>query len=1058
MALKGKTFAKRFLSAVAGAVMTLGCVIPNGVRLAAAATSYPVTIRCYDTDGTTLRELSEDVNKYNYYVLTSFAAAGGSDDVIGWQVMNMSKNQAEQTLDFTRVMTCNEAHEKTGETEYNDEIYRVTNVRVYRSVNKDQNIPSDNFYNIAQAETDVVDTIPGYRFTRTMGAASTEVGIILSDIEYELRVNAPADLNTTLDNHLYIRVTAPHSTTPTTYYSFPAIFTNGVLSGADSVTEPDGSITNTIKVQANGAGSWQKENGEATASLLGGSEQTIAEIVYAKEALAIEKINKGDECAAIENGGTVAGLKAVYENDYPAQPITGDATVANKITLTSVSATKDYTYRSILGDTIDIGLLANTWEKVIHAQTNFAVNNYATTDGGNVDQDLNRGYGGKIYVAYFVTLDGEKHVLDILTKDAEGNKGKLNIGGSHCGDVDAYLDPSNAALTDSGRIKEILDKDGNPIYSNGGWVTIHEMDASDIQKIVNSMIDQTISISNELAAHEATGVDAYVINNNKMYLDTTLFPADATIYVDGDKLNEIVQKYDPNNTRLLGESDGLHIKKLPNQVIVFNFKTTESLKLGTPSVTVVKPDGEVEYKKFAETDSNETNLAIDQDVTRTIVWNLNSVKDAHIGTTTGIVLNPNRDSVTTLDGTASGWMHTAGYFTNPGGEWHFVYTEVGKSIGAAYFVDLHKVDAEGNPLANAVLAIDKYDGTNFVPYKTLKTTGSKSDEIQLAAGRYRIRETAAPEGYSVNNDTVYYLEIKETGKYYYFPSDGAIEKEIPKHRQDEEHDDSVCEIKVTLYSDETFTTEIASTEYTTLEVNANDYQDDYGDVYHFTVDSTGVITAIEKNGTAVPDSELDAEKAKFTVIKADKLSGIGSVCYDGTEIQPQDNVYVVNGARYSIRLKPGGKEIDSITVPASDYTYNMWGGKMYFMLTGGNQLAYYKDTWSVGAAPTETVTLAADGTAELTYGGIKQKIKVTQGAMGISKIEILDEAGHFTVGASNYVIVEDGSLLYPVLNVTERLGEEAKLSITNTPALFVKKIDKDTTAELAGATLKLISE
>ena len=79
--------------------------------------------------------------------------------------------------------------------------------------------------------------------------------------------------------------------------------------------------------------------------------------------------------------------------------------------------------------------------------------------------------------------------------------------------------------------------------------------------------------------------------------------------------------------------------------------------------------------------------------------------------------------------------------------------------------------------------------------------------------------------------------------------------------------------------------------------------------------------------------------------------------------------------------------------------------------------------------------------------------------MGISKIEILDEAGHFTVGASNYVIVEDGSLLYPVLNhVTERLGEDAQLSITNTPALFVKKIDKDTTAELTGATLKLISE
>ena len=279
---------------------------------------------------------------------------------------------------------------------------------------------------------------------------------------------------------------------------------------------------------------------------------------------------------------------------------------------------------------------------------------------------------------------------------------------------------------------------------------------------IEPMIKHMEQMSDELLRHESN-VTPMKVSQNEVLIDTTAFADDVTLYIDGDKLAELMD----------GNINGsLKIKKKENQMIVFNFDSTESVTLGRAIVEIYDEDGTLvdsgaNYGASDTENGSPTNQWLDR-LTRHIVWNLASVKEVDLEATSGIFLLPDENSVATVTGTSTGWIITDGYLTNPSGEWHFVYSELpdaGSEKTAT--VSISKVDAANSEqLTGATLELTGHFDVDSVT--VLQEDGTKRNSLSVTAdkmryitnsqtvtisglqnGVYTLTEITAPDGYEV---------------------------------------------------------------------------------------------------------------------------------------------------------------------------------------------------------------------------------------------------------------------------------------------------------------------
>ena len=349
----------------------------------------------------------------------------------------------------------------------------------------------------------------------------------------------------------------------------------------------------------------------------------------------------GDYYDVSYDTGRVEGKNIVY-ND------TDDVTtITHFIKLTKAQYDSAIGPYDVLGEGAEYGVVADTYIRKDHTETNFAVNHYTEDTAAGIDLAANttEDEGSSQNMPFYV---GDFNSMRFT------NNTKVN--------PDIYT-PSNSEepyVHDKNNSDEAKDK----IHQDGtGYdVTVYPTSPEDVSSYVSGLISKLTASSN-------TYKDKPSVKVSGREVDTTMFPDNVTIYIDASDLN-------------IGEP-GWTIKKLKGQSIVFNIPGNK-VTIAKEVVSVYERDENgnlkvVEEGIDANTGGNGGNPAKNKAVEDYILNHItfNAYEASYVEFTNGpagLFLAPNADFEET-SGSGTGWVATGKTFTQTSSEWHFFRTQ-----------------------------------------------------------------------------------------------------------------------------------------------------------------------------------------------------------------------------------------------------------------------------------------------------------------------------------------------------------------------------------------------
>lgn len=290
---------------------------------------------------------------------------------------------------------------------------------------------------------------------------------------------------------------------------------------------------------------------------------------------------------------------------------------------------KDVNYRTILGDAVNYGVVADTFVHQNHTQTNFAVNEYVREGEQILEADLM----------------GEGNIPFIIGEMSN----KIRFGQHTFNNANVTMD----IVTN----EKYKGDDSLFIRDNKDRVAVNATYESEafIRNKVSALQQHAAEWSEKLAAKEPTVTLSKTMRGNT--IDVTRYDADAVIYVsvpeDGNFLTEVV-------------NHSLTIKKKSNQIVVFNIPNKN---ISLREFTVVA-DGETVR---SQTSQSNTNQKADEEILRKVIWNMPNAENVNLKDNVGMFLVPKETATVNLDGGAvGGWMVTGGTLKG-NAEWHFMF-------------------------------------------------------------------------------------------------------------------------------------------------------------------------------------------------------------------------------------------------------------------------------------------------------------------------------------------------------------------------------------------------
>ena len=746
----------RLLSGITALFMTLSCF--GGALLeplyANAADVIKVTVEGIDMEGNKIEgglpeETLQDGTKVGrVYILAWYEELPApetptvSGPVVGWKLVEITdtkpgpqqyyfKLPASADFDpdtFFAYGTGNNAGRTkdpiSPEDKYDPEKH-VFKFRVYRTNGKYDT--ADQPANFAECSSKCSDSFPGY----IPSVEGTTLTLTRQDISFNLDYTFESPTTVSASDNYYVVVDVLHQSWQRTYYYEKVSFNNQT---ADK----------SVSVQTDKTSKWYNDQGQQIGSeRFNGGEQSVE--VYLVKASADATVNdiltRREGKVEVVNNGCVANNQVINYTDLSCKQNKNHYVYSVGVNFGKQTSepVEGHNYQSILGDGLYYGFVANVYRKASHTETNLAVNYYGGK--GNADGDLSGNFGGHFYIPNYVTFTGEDPLDFTYIPETEEQKNdpdkrlKIDIGTACC--------PEGVVLhTDMyGRLLY----EGDPKYSHVAIVV--ENPAVDMtNNVINPIIKSMQNMSAQLAKQPVNF--SYQLKNQgkTVVIDTRDLADNATVYIDGDAITKQLAM-----TGSEGDNgDGLKIKIKKGQTVVFNFDKEKDITLAKYGIEIYESDGvtpipekayatkgcSTEPESYKNSNDNNQNTWLDQ-VSRSIVWNLRSAEKVTIESSAGIFLVPSSTSKTEVATSSTGWIVTAGYITNTGGEWHFVYNGV---PGTTSKVSFEKTDMEGERINGAMFEVRDANNAIVRKWTVGKDEITNPTTFAFAPGEYTLNE------------------------------------------------------------------------------------------------------------------------------------------------------------------------------------------------------------------------------------------------------------------------------------------------------------------------------
>ncbi|MBP0973663.1 MAG: hypothetical protein J5851_07150, partial [Oscillospiraceae bacterium] len=1018
-----KPIIRRILSGVSAFAMTASFMFPSGFTLGTmAANQYSVDLAVKD------HNKQDDVNLQPEggccYILVTLK--DGNGDPVAWSLKN-AWNAGTYGFDKFYVYE-DDGTSTASELQFSDlsasaSNYAEASASLFFAPDSNLKLYS-NFINAeGKPQDNIARDVPGFSFmpapdtinTTAFGTDNAKLSIFKNVSTYDIELTVEDGLAT---DGLYLVTQIEHTQSGTTY----------------NVQKVEGTKTYSLQTEADGnTGKWYTSDGSETTENISGNEKSFTPyLVKAKAGMTEADIVK----AAVKDKsqGTAVGYKAVVVTSTPTTKPTenGVTTVVSHFAITSQDIPKDVNFKNVLGNAVNFGVVADRFHKQDHAETNMAVNYYNDRSGTDISPDLSgdANFAGDFYVSHFIDFnftgtvtdpatqpisDGKKPYVITEIKDDKGNVTGYNVTPEKGKEGYVYIARATSNVTVHTDSKGRIHSDSNKEIIKYEYISPDDCK----NNVVDPMIAYFSEKSNTLKEQPANAVPVNM-GSTGYFLNVQDYPADAVIYVDADKIADV-----------LGGAADLHVNMKKGQTIVWNFDETKEVTINQFYVNFYNEDGTLDENNPVDTSAKTGGAGRDacEWVTRSFIWNLNSVERATLKKTAGAFINPNPNSIIESAETSSGWIATAGYYSNTGGEWHYMYSEAEElKSSLTYTIEVNKYDDSRNDLAGAQLGLYPVDADGNVaeaPKATLPqgTTGNNPDNMRVTPGRYAIKEFEAPSGYLMT-DTIYYIEVTE--------------------------DENAGTVTIKAFDNAKFTGEPLSTAtYSPNSIGSNIYKDGNGNEYTFN-NVTNLPDAkpnIFKNGVQITDEE-ELKKFTFTEVPGSKSK---VVTFKGKELPVAEglNTYEIEGVPFELKFGPAG--VDKATAQKDLSAFNLSSNFFNATITFQGESQNFNLVFAPGAQNAD-VEFTSLGKVKVNYSNnfgtlVLNYVEITGGPAAENPFEVKE--------ISDYTVSYDGKTLNPQINLSSKL--DTQFDFTDGKGITINKVKIDGST-LTGATVALVRE
>ena len=582
----------------------------------------------------------------------------GSDDLVAYAFVPVSADSVSAANDggtFKQTIPADQTFQLAddqgadipgGILHYDPTVYE-SDIRLYKA-----NSAGDLPQNLQQVSSKGTDAIPGYDFWFNDEVKTDDV-VTGHNIGLYQAHKKVYQLKIVIDNGGIIAATdsvdltlkADHHSTGTDVfrvYSIPSTSSPGTYGGAKestpTITTEDGKTVVTYIIE--------DQTGDVIDHYW--TERGASEDITGNETFSIEITQDGNDLTA----GLPAKLgNQFYDVSYDLGRVDGVNVVNdydnNKTTITHFVYLKQAQYDSaigpydVLGEGAEYGVVANTYIRHDHTETNFAVNTYNEITSAGIDVDA----AGEGQVPFYIgNMPNGMHFASTNTSDPD-------VYTPVSGKTQPYL---HTAADES---KDQIHQD-----SYAYPVTVMPKSKTAVSDYVSRLISklQTSSAAYQNKPNQ--------IKPSGDTVDTTMFPDNVTIYVDASDVNLA--------------TTGWKIKKLPGQSIVFNIPG-DSVHISKEIVEIYDPNEPTTMLRSvdANTGGNGGNAAhnkdVENDILNHIVFNAFEARTLEVSSgPAGLFLAPKANAkVVENSGSGTGWIATAGTFDQVSSEWHFFRTQ-----------------------------------------------------------------------------------------------------------------------------------------------------------------------------------------------------------------------------------------------------------------------------------------------------------------------------------------------------------------------------------------------